>query len=167
MRCILATIAVLTFALSGQPRAEPTPTLKLADCAWLAGVWRSGPDQKTALEEHWSAPANGAMMGMFRMLTPGRPALYEFLLLEETAEGVIHRIRHYGPEMADRDKAPIRARLTAATDKRLEFTAVESESLKRLIYERNDAGGLTATVETTRNGQPAKFTLKMVRGEAK
>lgn len=167
MRFTLATIALFGLAMPVQPQGEPATVHKLADCAWLAGVWRNAPDAKTALEEHWSAPANGSMMGMFRMAAPGRPSMFEFQLIEESADGVTLRLRHYGPEMTDRDKAPVRAKLTAATERRLEFTAPEGAQLRRIVYEREGLAGVVVVVETTRAGQPAKFTLKMVRGETK
>jgi hypothetical protein len=107
------------------------------------------------------------MMGMFRMQMPGRPTMYEFLLIEETPEGATMRLRHYGPGMADIDRTPFRLKLASANDRRLEFVAVESDTLKRIVYERDGAAGLVVQVETTRSGRPAKFTLNMTRAGAK
>jgi hypothetical protein len=168
VRTPLALLAVIALAAPAVPGDEKSPatTPKLADCAWLTGAWRSAPGERMTLEEHWSAPSGGTMMGMFRM-GGGRSAMYEFLLLEEQGDGTYLRLRHYGPGMADHDKAPFKLKLTAATNRRLEFTAVESETLKRIVYEREGEKGVVALVETTRNGQPARFTLKMNRTDAK
>ena len=45
------------------------------------------------------------------------PALFEFILLEEETDGVLLRLRHYGPAMTDREKTPIRMKM-AAIDRR-------------------------------------------------
>src|SRR5436309_15131424 len=95
-------------------RPAPLPPT-FGDTAWLAGRWSQAEGKGCLYEEHWSVPAGGAMMGMFRMLLDGKPVVYEWLLLEETADGVWLRQRHYRPGMIDLDAAPVRMKLTEAS----------------------------------------------------
>lgn len=67
-----------------------------ADLSWMAGQWR-GLRGEEEIEEHWSEPRGGAMMGMFRWLRDGRVWFFEFLTLEQQGECVLMRIKHYYP----------------------------------------------------------------------
>ncbi len=154
---LIALLAIPTFA------DEPKPVPKLADAAWLAGGWKSDQAGKMVMEESWQAPENGSMVGCFRMTGRGQPALYELLLLEEQADGVWMRLRHYGPQMVDRDEKPIRLKLAEASDKRLLFTNPDNGKPKRIVYERENQSPVVVTIETERDGKPTKLTLKLFR----
>jgi len=143
--------------------AEPSAA-KLDSAAWLVGRWQSSASEQVTCEEHWSAPAGGAMVGMFRLLSNQRPGLYELLLLEEEADGVWMRLRHFSPQMVAREQEPIKLKLASATADKLVFENPADDRPKRVVYSL--AGDeLTATVETERNGQPATFSLKMRRAK--
>lgn len=75
---------------------RPLSPVSVADLAWLHGAWlgRRGGD---LVEEHWSDVAGGAMMGMFRWLQAGQVRFYELLTLEQDAELVVMRIKHFHP----------------------------------------------------------------------
>jgi hypothetical protein len=138
---------------------------KLTSASWLIGQWRSGAKEKAQFEEHWTEPAAGAMMGMFRLSRDGKPGVYEFLLLEEEAEGVYLRLRHYRLHMEDIDKAPIRLKLTQASENELVFENPDNDKPKRILYVRESPDKIAATVETIRDGKPSKFTLRMERAK--
>ncbi len=131
MRATAILLFVLAVPLSADD-AKPTP--KLTDAAWLAGGWKSGPTERMAMEELWQAPAHGSMVGTFRMCSAGRPALYELLLLEEQSDGVWMRLRHYGPELVDKDEKPVRLKLAEASDRRLAFANPDNAKPKRIVY---------------------------------
>lgn len=87
-----AAILIFLFALP-TVADDPKPAPKFADVAWLAGGWKSGSAETTAMEELWQAPVNGTMAGVFRMCST-KSTMYEFLLLEEKADGEWMRLRH-------------------------------------------------------------------------
>ncbi|MGQ9814194.1 MAG: DUF6265 family protein [Candidatus Roseilinea sp.] len=65
------------------------------DLAWLAGSWygHAGDDP---IDEHWSAPAGGVMIGMFRWLKQGRLCMYEVLAIEpEASGGLVLRLKPF------------------------------------------------------------------------
>lgn len=85
------------------PAGAARPAATLDAVRWLAGgTWR-GDGLGGATEESWSAPAAGAMMGMFRVVRKdeaGRDALYfyEFMNLVETGGTLELRIKHFNAD---------------------------------------------------------------------
>jgi hypothetical protein len=75
-----------------EPLSDPRP----ADLAWLAGTW-TGARGGEPIEEHWSEPAAGSIMGMFRWQRDGAILFYEFMAIEQAGETVSLRIKHFYP----------------------------------------------------------------------
>src|SRR5215207_2128187 len=71
-------------------------TATTADLAWFTGVWL-GDRAGDHVEEHWSTPAGGAIMGMFRWLHAGQVRFYELMTLESDGAELILRIKHFHP----------------------------------------------------------------------
>lgn len=78
----------------GAPR---TPA-KVADLAWLAGRW-TGEGLGGRVEEAWSEPDAGSMVGYFRLVKDGKPVFYEILTLLEAEGSVEMRLKHVNPDM--------------------------------------------------------------------
>jgi hypothetical protein len=70
----------------------------VADLAWLAGVW-TGEGFGGQIDEVWSAPGGGAMVGYFRLVKDGKPVFYEILTLVESEGSVEMRLKHVNPDM--------------------------------------------------------------------
>ena len=100
---------------------------------------------------------------MFRLLSGDKVAVYEYLLLEASDEGVTMRMRHYRPGLVDADPAPIRLKLAEASKEKLVFENPDNDKPKRVTYAVNADGQLTVSVETTREDKPATFTLRFQR----
>jgi hypothetical protein len=70
------------------------PAATLQDVAWLAGSWQGvmfgGP-----FEEVWTPPVAGSMMGMFKLLSDGKPNFYEFELLVEHEGSLVLKLKHF------------------------------------------------------------------------
>ncbi len=143
--------------------AQPATSFTLKDVAWFAGPWRSPASEKMLAEEHWSEPAGGAMIGMFRLVNGEKPVIYEFLLMEETKDGVFMRLRHYKTAMADVDKEPIRLKLVKSSKSEAVFENPDNEKPKRITYALTKPDQVLVTVETTRDGKSVTFPLKMER----
>jgi hypothetical protein len=138
------------------------PPTKLDSVSWLVGRWQSPAGERVLSEEHWSAPAGGAMMGMFRLVSGGKPGVYESLLLEEEADGIWMRLRHFQPQMVAREQEPIKLKLTSSANEKLVFENPDNSQPKRIIYTLV-GDDLFATVETERDGKTAAFSLKLRR----
>ena len=163
MRRTFVTSGWLLALLAGALSAAEPQTKTLADVDWLVGVWRNVPGERMTFEEHWTAPAAGGMMGMFRLMSGDKVAVYEYLLLEASDEGVTMRMRHYRPGLVDADPAPIRLKLAEASKEKLVFENLDNDKLKRVTYAVNADGQLTVSVETIREDKPTTFTLRFQR----
>lgn len=68
----------------------------IQDLAWLAGQWQGHRD-KDFIEEHWSRPQGGAMMGMFRWLKEEQVWFYELIIMARQGENFILHLKHFYP----------------------------------------------------------------------
>jgi hypothetical protein len=76
----------------------PRPPATIQDLAWLAGRW-TGEGLGGAIDEVWSEPAGGAMVGYFRLVQEGKPLFYEIITLLEHAGSVEMRLKHVNADM--------------------------------------------------------------------
>ena len=76
----------------------PRPKAQIADLAWLAGRW-VGEGLGGTMDEVWSEPAGGAMVGYFRLVRDGKPVFYEIMTLIESEGSVEMRLKHVNPDM--------------------------------------------------------------------
>jgi len=90
------------------------------DMTWLTGRW-SGTRQADLIEEQWSAPAGGAMMGMFRALTDGAPRFYELITLDTHGTGLVCRFKHFGPTLDRWESRPLTLDLVELNSQRAVF----------------------------------------------
>lgn len=81
---LLAPAAILVLAAT--PAPAPTDAT-LADLAWLAGHWQA-EHGGAITEELWTRPAGGLMLGLNRQYRAGEGAAFEYLRIEEGAEGI-------------------------------------------------------------------------------
>jgi Domain of unknown function (DUF6265) len=61
---------------------------------WMAGNWLGNVDGDP-VDEHWSSPGGGTMVGMFRWLKDGNLFYYELLAIEPEASGLVLRLKHF------------------------------------------------------------------------
>jgi hypothetical protein len=84
---VLLTGVILCIAVPSEvEQARPG----LDDLAWLAGHWQGGSNGRVT-EELWLPPAGGLMLGLNRVVGPEGKAFFEYLRIEQTAEGVFYR----------------------------------------------------------------------------
>jgi hypothetical protein len=76
----------------------PRPAAAISDVAWLAGSW-TGEGLGGTVDEAWSAPAGGAMVGYFRLVKDGKPVFYEIMTLLEHEGSVELRLKHVNADM--------------------------------------------------------------------
>jgi hypothetical protein len=77
---------------------ERSPAATIADMAWLAGHW-VGEGLGGLIEEVWSPPRNGVMIGMFRLVRDGKPVFYELLTLAEEKGSLMIRLKHFNADL--------------------------------------------------------------------
>ena len=76
--------------------SEPAPA-RVEDLAWLAGHWR-GEALGGEVEEVWSPPRAGGMVGTFRHFREGALQFFEIVYLVQEGEHVVMRVKHFEPD---------------------------------------------------------------------
>lgn len=87
-------ISMLILAGPGAPSGE-AGSPAIGDFAWMAGHWR-GQGFDGQVEEVWSEPLGGTMVGTFRLVGDGEVSFYEIMVLEPDKEGFVLRVKHFG-----------------------------------------------------------------------
>lgn len=90
-------VLILLVALSVCPTlaGENAPTVE--DLAWLQGAWL-GEGLGGTVEEIWSAPRNGVMVGSFRLIKQEH-VFFELLTIAEHDGEIQMRVKHFHPDM--------------------------------------------------------------------
>ncbi len=75
----------------------------LRSVAFLAGSW-VGTGLGGEVEEVWTAPSAGSMIGNFKLLQKGKPNFYEFMVISEEEGGLVLRLKHFNPDLTGREE---------------------------------------------------------------
>jgi len=136
--------------------AMPTPTqAAIGDLAWLAGAWvgTRGTGGTTSIEERWSPPLGGAMLGVSRTVSRGSMRGFEYLRVVERDGGLVYVAQPGGA-------APTEFVLTELTPTRAVFDNPRHDYPKRIVYELSPEGALSATIGFMKGGTPRRFEFK-------
>ncbi len=130
-------------AWSGSPPSAITAqseSFKLETLAWLAGDW--GMERgRMQVDEHWTRPAGGSMLGMGRTIANGRTVFYEYLRIETRGSDIFY-VAHPKAKSPGTD-----FKLVKLSDTEAVFENPTHDFPKRILYRKNPDGMLTARVE--------------------
>jgi hypothetical protein len=62
----------------------------IAQLSWIAGDWESDPGGKAQIEEHWTKPSGGSMLGMSRTVAGNKTVEYEYLRIEQRGDAIYY-----------------------------------------------------------------------------
>lgn len=136
---MLAALLALTFSALAPADA--------ASLSWMTGSW-SGSQNGTEMEELWTAPRGGSLLGLHRDVSGGRTVSFEFLRIEATADGLT-----YWGSPQGRPATPFR--MVESAKDRVVFENREHDFPTRILYWLASDGTLHARIEGTLRGQPA------------
>ena len=175
--CRVAGVVVGVALLAAAPgvaarqlaESRTAPVKATADqLAFIAGAW-SGTLNDRVIEQHWTVPAAGSMVAMYRSIRDGKPTLYELLAIEEEAGGLVLRIKHFkpGPGLASqeaRDES-VDHRLVRVNGpgRTAVFEGGTPASPSRVTFTSPDPQTLTITVERQRDGKTVSTDFKYTR----
>lgn len=115
------------------------------------------------IEEHWSRPNAGTIIGMFRWVRDGKVNFYELLAIEEEASGTAMKIKHFSPGLKgweDKDEA-IEFDLVQLDVMRAVWFKRGGQQAKWLIYERVE-DKMEAWFETEESAGDKRFQYRML-----
>lgn len=96
-KTLVLAAALLCGACAAQAQSTPAEAVSIERASWLAGRW-VGEGMGGELEEVWSPPVGGQMIGHFRMVRDGAPAFYEFMVLDVAEGGLRMKLKHFNPD---------------------------------------------------------------------
>ncbi len=107
--CVLVLVAVcIPLSVFGQSlKTEHTvkldegaisPLANIEQMSWMAGAWQ-GEAFGGTIDEVWSPPAGGAMMGMFRLVQGDETGFYELMTLVEESGSLVFRLKHFNADL--------------------------------------------------------------------
>ncbi len=116
--------------------------------SWLAGSW-SGSKERDDVEEHWSHPSAGTMMGMFRWVQNGNVWFYELTTIEEENGTLYFRIKHFNRGLVGwEEKAEsVVFILVQSSPGKAVFSRVHPSGDLLMVYERDEHNRLKAYFE--------------------
>jgi uncharacterized protein DUF6265 len=118
----------------------------LHDIAWLAGDWQIASSTQ-CVEEQWTAPSSNMLVGMSRTVAAGLTTSFEFMRIEARADGIFYVAQPAG-------RPPVDFKLASESPTELVFVNPgHADHLKKVIYQREADGRLTARIEGENNGK--------------
>lgn len=92
------TLAAALFSAACAAQAQVAPrAATIEDAAWLTGRW-VGEGLGGEMEEVWSPPVGGQMVGHFRLIRDGAPVFYELMFIDVAEGGLRMRLKHFNPD---------------------------------------------------------------------
>jgi hypothetical protein len=152
--CLFGLVLLLAIGAGASEAAEEPPSLD--ELAFMTGSW-SGRSGSVEMEEMWTSPKGGVMLGLHRDVTPGKPAFFEFLRIEERNGRVIYIASPKGRGGTEFPLAKIE-------DSVVVFENLEHDYPQRIIYQR-DGESLTARIEGVVDGklESTEWSWSLVR----
>ena len=132
-----------------------TPTI--ADLSWISGDWQTAPGGRAQIEEHWTNVAGGSMMGMSRTVAGDRTVEFEYLRIEQRADGVYY-VAHPKARCPGTD-----FKLTKASATEAVFENPQHDFPKRIIYRKSSDDSLTASIDGGEGTKATSFSFRRMK----
>lgn len=149
---LILTLALSTLSFSEISEPATDQNFDINDYDWLVGSW-TGDGFGGISEESWSQPVNGTMMGMFRHISNGEVAFYEFMLLDEN--GI--RLKHFNPDLTGWEEK----------DDMMNFKMISSSKdkieMEGLTYERKSDTEIEIRLVMDQGSEPHTEIFRMKR----
>ena len=152
-RTMVPLLVLLVMVTVSQAQNKAT----LDDLSWLSGCWE-GRQGTAILEEIWSKPAGGSMLGLGRTVKENRTVSFEFMQFREENGSLVFLPQ---PQGGTRVSFPLKD----SFGERLTFENNAHDFPQRVIYERKGPGLLLAAIEGTYKGKETReeFQMRKVR----
>lgn len=133
-------------ARAAEPAPVPAAATRVADLAWMTGLWEGDKDGARN-EEQWLAPAGGTMLGVSRTVAGGKTVFIEFMRLDESAGKIVMTVY---PAAG----AGVPFTLARSGPAEAVFENPAHDFPQRIIYRRETGERLFARIESIAPGGP-------------
>ena len=132
--------------------------------AWMSGRW-VGEHDADRIEEIWTDPHAGMMLGMFRWHPDGAPRFYELLTLEPDGDRLIFRIKHFAPGLVGWEEKDQAVTLDLVSLREGEAVFLKRGEERWMVYQSQpDSGELWAWFDTGTDPHQAGDEFRYSRG---
>ena len=152
MKLIIRVRAVVTFALvvmlmitwsanASKQTSAAGAAPKIAELVWMSGDWQTAPGGRAQIEEHWTRPAGGTMIGVGRTVAGDKTVEFEFLRIEQRGDDIFY-VANPNAQCPQTD-----FKLTRLSGQEVVFENPEHDFPKRVVYRKKSDGSLLASVD--------------------
>lgn len=155
---ILAVTLMIVWSASASRetwRSGTTP--KISELAWLYGDWQTAPGGRARIEEHWTVPAGGTMIGMGRTVVGDKTAEFEFLRIEQRGDDIYY-VANPNANCPQTD-----FKLTRLAGQEVIFENPAHDYPKRVMYRKNSDGSMVASIDAGEGTKAQKFSYVPIR----
>jgi len=156
-RMLLLVISFAICLFSVASHAQTPATRSLSELAWMSGNWQSASGGRAQVEEHWTTPGGATMMGMSRTVAGDKTVEFEYLRLEQRADGIYY-VAHPKASCPGTD-----FKLTSATATEAVFENPQHDFPKRIIYRKSGDDTLTASIDGGAGTKAMAFPMKRMK----
>ncbi|TDE14409.1 DUF6265 family protein [Dyadobacter psychrotolerans] len=123
----LFSVLFLAFSFAGAAIGQTTVPKAgvISDLNFTEGQWIATPEGRS-IEASWLRGQKDNLTGFFRIITAGKPNLYELLVYEQTEKGTVSLVKHFSPGLIGQE--PL--------DKPVRHVCLESKA-GRVLYEKD------------------------------
>ena len=141
----MMVVASALALVAASPLAAQTPAGGVHALAWMEGAW-GGEKDGVVMEELWTGPRGGALLGLHRDVKGQRLLSWEFLRIQATEAGITYFA-------SPRSAPPTPFKLVETGDKRAVFENKEHDFPQRILYWVDAKGALHARIEGPQGGK--------------
>jgi hypothetical protein len=155
---ILAVTLMIVWRADASRETPPSgPATNISDLVWLSGDWQSASGGRTQIEEHWTRPAGGTMIGMGRTVVGDKTAEFEFLRIEQRGNDLFY-VANPNANCPQTD-----FKLTRLSGPEVIFENPAHDYPKRVIYRKNSDGSLVASVDAGEGTKSQTLSYEPIR----
>ena len=142
---------VVTLALTSM-FGQDSKQKSIEDLAWLAGSWQLEASGQR-VEEYWTAPNGGAMLGLSRTVAHGKQVEFEFLRIEQRGDTLVYIAQPGG-------RPPTEFKLERTDGTEWIFANPAHDFPKKIRYRHAGTDSLTASIEDATGTKHVDFPYK-------
>ena len=152
----IITLCIIWFGPLGAASYQ-TPPHSISDLSWMSGDWQTPAGARVQIDEHWSLPAGGSMLGMSRTVGGDKTIEFEYLRIQQREDGIYY-VAHPKARCPGTD-----FKLTRLSSIEAVFENPQHDFPKRIIYRKTSEDALTASIDAGEGTKSMSFGFRRVR----
>ena len=152
----IITLCIIWFGPLGAASSQTSPH-SISELSWMAGDWQTPAGGRVQIDEHWTQPAGGSMLGMSRTVGGDKTLEFEYLRIEQRPNGIYY-VAHPKGSCPGTD-----FKLTRSSPTEAVFENPQHDFPKRIIYRKTGDDTLTASIDGGEGSKGMSFTYQRMK----